>query len=216
MVGGELDIALLAYFFSGCVFGLAGGFTPGPTTTLVVAQTLRFGALDGVKVAISPLLTDAPIIVVSVLLVGQLAVFAPVLGVISLLGAAFLFYLAVESFRVRGVEVSGENAEPRSLRKGFMANLLNPHPYLFWFVLGAPTLLRAWSAGVLAAIVFIVGLYICLIGAKVLVALLVGRSRLFLQSRGYVIVNRLLGLTLAVFAILFARDGLARVIHALT
>ena len=68
------DLALLA---SGCVFGLAGGFTPGPTTTLVVAQTLRFGVYDGMKVAIAPLLTDAPIILISVLLIGQLAQFEP-------------------------------------------------------------------------------------------------------------------------------------------
>lgn len=71
-------------FAQGCVFGLAAGFTPGPTTTVVVAQTIRFGFLDGLKVAIAPLLTDAPIIVLSVLLVGQLARFESVLGVITL------------------------------------------------------------------------------------------------------------------------------------
>jgi len=54
-------------FTQGCVFGLAGGFTPGPTTAVVVAQTIRFGFLDGIKVAIAPLLTDAPIVILSVL-----------------------------------------------------------------------------------------------------------------------------------------------------
>ena len=89
------ELSILA---SGCVFGLAGGFTPGPTTTLVVAQTLRFGTIDGVKVAIAPLLTDAPIIAISVVLIGQLARFEPVLGAISLLGSAFLIYLAVAGY----------------------------------------------------------------------------------------------------------------------
>ena len=201
-------IEVLIVMASGCVFGLAGGFTPGPTTTVVVAQTIRFGFLDGLKVAIAPLLTDAPIITLSVLLVGQLARFEPVLGIISLLGAAFLIYLAVESLRVRGVEIADENVQPRSIRKGFIANLLNPHPYLFWFVIGAPTLLKAWTVSVLAAVVFIVGLYVCLVGSKILIAWLVARSRGFLQSRGYVYVNRLLGVALVVFALLFIRDGL--------
>jgi len=199
------DFAFLA---AGCVFGLAGGFTPGPTTALVVAQTLRFGLADGIKVASAPLLTDAPIIAVALVLMGQLVQVEPVIGVVTLLGAAFLIYLAVESFRVRGVELPDDTIEPRSLRKGFMVNLLNPHPYLFWFVLGAPTLLKAVNESVLAAVLFVVGLYACLVGAKVLVAWLVARSRSFLKSRGYLYVNRLLGIALAVFALLFLRDGL--------
>jgi threonine/homoserine/homoserine lactone efflux protein len=199
------EFALLA---SGCVFGLAGGFTPGPTTALVVSQSIRFGLREGLKVAIAPLLTDAPIIALSVLLVGQLVKFESALGIITLLGAAFLIYLAVESFRVRGVEFTGETLQPRSIRKGFMANLLNPHPYLFWFVIGAPTLLKAWTVSVVAAVLFIIGLYVCLVGSKILIAWLVARSRGFLQSRGYLYVNRLLGLALAVFALLFIRDAL--------
>ena len=58
---------------------------------------------------------------------------------------------------------------------------------------------------------FLLGLYGSLVGAKILIALLVARSRSFLQSRGYVMVNRLLGVALAVFALLFVRDGLGTV-----
>ena len=68
------------FLVAGCVFGLAGGFSPGPTATIVVSQTLRFGIFEGIKVAIAPALTDAPIILVAVLLVGQLSRFEPVLG----------------------------------------------------------------------------------------------------------------------------------------
>lgn len=41
---------VLSFLIAGCVFGLAGGFSPGPTSTVVVAQTLRFGILEGIKV----------------------------------------------------------------------------------------------------------------------------------------------------------------------
>jgi len=198
----------LTFCVAGCIFGLAGGFSPGPTTTVVVSQTLRFGFLDGIKVAIAPALTDAPIILVAVLLVGELARFEPVLGVISLLGAAFLLYLAFESFRVRGIEIDETQVEPRSISKGFMANLLNPHPYMFWFVIGAPKLIEAAEINWMTAGAFIVGLYVCLIGAKILVAFLVGRSRAFLKSQGYVYVNRILGVVLAGFSIFFLRDGM--------
>ncbi len=198
----------LTFFFAGSIFGLAGGFSPGPTTTVVVSQTLRFGVLDGIKVAIAPALTDAPIILVAVLLVGQVARFEPVLGIISLLGAAFLLYLAFESFRVRGIDIDNTAVDPRSISKGFMANLLNPHPYLFWFVIGAPKLIEAAGISWMTAAAFLAGLYVCLIGAKILVAFLVGRSRTFLKSRGYIYVNRILGAVLAGFSILFLRDGI--------
>jgi len=196
------------FLLSGAVFGLSGGFSPGPTTTVIVSQTLRFGVVDGLKVAIAPLLTDAPIIVVAVLLVDQLSRFQPVLGGITLVGAAFLTYLAIDSFRVKRIEVQDRDVEPRSISKGFMANLLNPHPYLFWFVIGAPKLLAASQIGMAPAVLFLVGLYACLIGAKMLVAILVGRSRSFLRSRGYLYVNRVLGVVLALFAVFFLRDGL--------
>ena len=198
----------LTFLAAGCIFGLAGGFSPGPTTTVVVSQTLRFGVLDGIKVAIAPALTDAPIILVAVLLVGQLARFEPILGIISILGAAFLLYLAFESFRVRGIEIDETDVAPRSISKGFVANLLNPHPYLFWFVIGAPKLIEAVEISWMTAFAFIAGLYVCLIGAKILVAFLVGRSRAFLKSRGYVYVNRILGAVLAGFAIFFLRNGM--------
>jgi threonine/homoserine/homoserine lactone efflux protein len=201
-------VEAVTFLISGSVFGLAGGFTPGPTSTLVIAQTLRFGLADGAKVAIAPALTDAPIIVLAVLLIGQLARVEPFLGGISLFGAAFLVYLALENLRVRGIELVDKNIEPRSLQKGVMTNLLNPHPYLFWFVIGAPTLLKAANARILAAVAFIIGLYTCLIGSKILLAVLVARSRSFLKSRAYVNVNRALGVALAVFAFLFLRDGL--------
>lgn len=198
----------LSFLIAGGVFGLAGGFSPGPTATLVVSQTLRFGILDGIKVAIAPALTDAPIILVAVLLVGQLARFEPVLGIISFLGAAFLLYLAFESLRVRELEIDETEVEPRSISKGFVVNILNPNPYLFWFVIGAPKLIEAAKISWMTAVAFIAGLYVCLIGAKILTAFLVGRSRAFLKSRGYVYVNRILGLALAVFAVLFLRDGM--------
>ncbi len=86
-----------------------------------------------------------------------------------------------------------------------MANLLNPHPYLFWFVIGAPKLIEAAEISWMTAAAFLAGLYVCLIGAKILVAFLVGRSRAFLKSRGYVYVNRILGAVLAGFSIFLPR-----------
>lgn len=125
----------------GVVFGLAAGLLPGPLRALVIQQTLRHGPGEGIKVAAAPLLTDLPIVAAALLAVNWLADADGILGAMSLLGAAFLGYLAYESVTTDLAAHDGPANAPRSLQKGVAANLLNPHPYLFWFTVGAPTLL---------------------------------------------------------------------------
>jgi len=50
--------------------------------------------------------------------------------------------------------------------------------------------------------------YLALVGSKVVVALMAGRSRAFLRGRAYRFVMGLLGLMLAVFAVLLLCQGI--------
>ena len=192
----------------GVVFGLVAGLMPGPLLALVIQQTLRHGPGEGSKVAAVPLLTDLPIVAAALFALNRLAHADGVLGAISLLGAAFLGYLAYESVTTDLVAHGGQATAPRSLQKGAVANLLNPHPYLFWLTVGAPVLRHAWATSPVNAAGFLVAMYGCLVGSKVLVARLVGRGRTVLTNRWYVLLVRALGVTLLVFAVRFLRDGL--------
>jgi threonine/homoserine/homoserine lactone efflux protein len=49
-------------FATGIVLGLSAGLSPGPLMTLVVAESLKGGASAGIRIALAPLVTDAPII----------------------------------------------------------------------------------------------------------------------------------------------------------
>lgn len=192
----------------GVVFGLAAGLMPGPLLALVIQQTLRHGPGEGIKVAAAPLLTDLPIVAAALFALNRLADADGVLGAISLLGAAFLGHLAYESVTTDLAAHAGPATTPRSLQKGVAANLLNPHPYLFWLTVGAPILWHAWATSPVNAAGFLVAMYGCLVGSKMLVALLVERGRTVLTSRAYVLLVRALGIILLVFAMLFLRDGL--------
>ena len=192
----------------GVVFGLAAGLMPGPLLALVIQQTLRHGPREGIKVAAAPLLTDLPIVAAALFALNRLADADGVLGAISLLGAAFLGYLAYESVATDLAAHAAPATTPRSLQKGVAANLLNPHPYLFWLTVGAPILWHAWATSPVNAAGFLVAMYGCLVGSKMLLALLVGRGRTVLTSRTYVLLVRALGVMLLVFALLFLRDGL--------
>ena len=86
-------------------------------------------------------------------------------------------------------------------------NLLNPHPWLFWLTVGAATLANAVAQSWLAAVTFLCGFYLLLVGSKVLVVLLAARSRELLAGRPYRVAMRALAVLLAFFAFLLCREG---------
>ncbi|MBD3289818.1 LysE family translocator, partial [candidate division KSB1 bacterium] len=100
------------------------------------------------------------------------------------------------------------DVKSHSLRKGIIVNFLNPSPYLFWFSVGAPTIVRAADVGNLAIALFIVAMYLCLVGSKIIIAILVGKSKSVLKSRYYIWLIRGLGLALFVFAFIFFKSGI--------
>ena len=175
---------------------------------MVLSQTIRHGAREGIKIAAAPLLTDLPIILASTFLLANLSGAAPLLGVISLLGGFFLLHMARETFRARMQPAAAGAADPQSLRKGAMVNALSPHPYLFWLTVGSPTVLKGWETGPSAAAAFVGGFYVCLVGSKVLLAVLAGRSKHLLGTQAYTVLMRALAVLLVFFAVLLFRDGL--------
>ena len=193
---------------AGILLGLSAGLSPGPLFALVLTQTLQHGVREGLKVAVAPFITDVPIIVLSLAVLAHLSGFERVLGALSLGGGLYILYLAWESARVGPVDLTQPQGEAQSLRKGVLVNALNPHPYMFWITVGAPFLLKSRQSHVLAPALFLVFFYVCLVGSKVVLALVTGRSRALLSGRGYVYVMRVLSGLLALFAVLLFKDAL--------
>ena len=192
---------------SAVVYGLSAGFSPGPLLALVISQTLRYGVREGVKASMAPLITDLPIILVSVLVLRSLSDSRFILGCISMAGGLFVTYLAWECFRTVRLELADLDGQPQSLGKGAAVNALNPHPYLFWLTVGGPSVIRAWADSPLGAVAFIAVFSGSIVGSKVMVAAMVGQSRHVLSGKGYGIVMRVLGLMLLFFAVLLIKDG---------
>jgi threonine/homoserine/homoserine lactone efflux protein len=95
-----------------------------------------------------------------------------------------------------------------SLRKGIITNVLNPHPYLFWITVGAPTIVKGYRVNLLSVVFFILGFYLFLVGSKIMIALVFDRYKTFLKSDTYVYLIRTLGFVLLVFSVLFFKEGL--------
>jgi len=188
--------------------GLAAGLSPGPLLAFLVSQTMRYGVREGLRVAVAPVLTDAPIVAATLLALSRFTESGPALGAISLIGGGYVAWLGIESLRAGGFD-AGAGAAPKSVRKAMAINLLNPHVYLFWGTVGAPTVLRAYASEPAAAFGFVAGFYLLLCGSKAAVAALVHRSRRFLEGRAYRRTVQALGWLLLSFAGWLVWDGVA-------
>jgi threonine/homoserine/homoserine lactone efflux protein len=199
---------MLTFLTAGSILGLSAGFAPGPLLALVVSETLQHDIKAGVKVALAPMLTDLPIILLTLFVLARLVRFHVVLGVVSVIGACFIFYLGMKNITTRGGDIAENRGSRRSLQKGILVNALSPHPYLFWFTVGGPTTIKAMELNMAAAASFVLSFYILLVGSKIVLAMLVGKSRSFLQGNTYINIMRLLGIILLILGGFLLVDGL--------
>jgi threonine/homoserine/homoserine lactone efflux protein len=198
----------LPYLISGILLGLSQGAMPGPLNTLVISETIRHSRRHGLLVAVVPALSDLPIILLAVFIISRLERFNIALGLISIAGAIFLAYLAYESFTVKGAGTEATDAAPQSLRKGLITNFLNPGPYMFWMTVGATTIMNGYRTDMMAAVFFLVSFYVCLVGVKITLAIIVDRFKSFMSGSAYLYILKAIGVVLLVFSIIYAKGGL--------
>jgi len=109
---------MIDFITIGIVLGLSAGFAPGPLLTLVISETLQHDIKSGIKVAISPIFTDLPIIILTLSILSQLSDFHNILGIISLLGGSVILFMGYESMNPKSPESNFSEIEPKSLVKG--------------------------------------------------------------------------------------------------
>jgi threonine/homoserine/homoserine lactone efflux protein len=157
-------------------FGLGAGLAPGPLQAVVITSTLQRGFGAGWRVAMGPLVTDSPIIALSIAALS--AVPGSFLNGLAVAGGLLLVVLGLWELRWRRSRVSEHEAvAPRAdLWRGALVNLANPHPWIFWLGAGATLIVTAWRRSPALAVAVLVVFYSLLIGLKVLTALAVARG----------------------------------------
>jgi threonine/homoserine/homoserine lactone efflux protein len=195
-------------FLTGAAFGATAGLSPGPLQTLVIAETLRYSLREGMKASLAPLVSDLPIILAAVLVLSKLAGFDAVMGVVSLCGAVFLCYLACGGLKSADAPLAAAAEPAVSLKKAVIANFLNPHPYIFWALVGAPSVIAACDRGVLGVFAFVAGFYLLLVGTLGLIAFGTEKSRRWVRGTAYRWGMRLLAGVMFFFAIGFFYKGI--------
>ncbi|HWQ47963.1 MAG TPA: LysE family translocator, partial [Methanosarcina sp.] len=193
----------------GSFLGLAAGTAPGPLLAVTISETLQHGKWEGIKVAVSPLITDLPIVLFVLYVLSHLTSYDFIIGIIAFFGASYLIYSGIESLKIKKDSIELNIEKEDALKKGVIVNFGNPHPYVFWFSIGGPIIIKSLNTHVSATILFILGFYSFLVGSKVVITLIVEKSKSFTNSKRYFSIIRALGIAQIIFGLTFIKMGLS-------
>ncbi len=163
----------------GAGLAFAAAVQPGPFQTFLVSETLSRGWRRTVPAAFAPLLSDAPIVAVALLVLTRIP--GEMIRILHLAGAVFLFYLAWSAWQSwRRYDANDEleaDAGQRTVIKAAFVNFLNPNPWLGWSLVMGPLFLAGYREAPVRGVAFVVGFYVTM------VACLVGLITLFAFAR---------------------------------
>jgi threonine/homoserine/homoserine lactone efflux protein len=162
-------------------FGFAAGTSFGPLHSILINTTLTLGWRQGILIALSPLITDAPIILLMLFVLKQMPPDA--IRVIQILGGLAVLWIAYKSWRQlqktteEVANIPPQNLSRQTLLKGVTVNFLNPGPYIFWGTITGPMLLKGLEQSVFHGASFLISFYITLIGIMLAFVFIFDRLR---------------------------------------
>jgi len=137
----------LSFILRAAAIGFSAGVTPGPLQAVFLSFAVKGGWKKALPAAFAPLLTDGPVILLVLLVLNNLP--DTFLRILQIGGAAFILYLAWESFQAyrhfREIQIGQTMTGWGTLLKAATMNLLGPGPWLFWSLINGPNLMDAWS-----------------------------------------------------------------------
>jgi len=158
------------YLIQGLGFGLAAASQPGPLQTYLISQALTRGWKKSLVNAFAPLISDAPIILLCVLVLSQVPNWFQ--RFLFIAGGIFVLYLAYGTYKTwKNFNENQTQTESKieGLPKAVMMNFLSPGPYIFWSLVTGPILVKGWRETPIHGISLLLGFYLSFISTLMLI-----------------------------------------------
>lgn len=168
---------MLLYLIQGLGFGLAAASQPGPLQTYLISQALTRGWKKSLVNALAPLISDAPIILLCVLVLSQVPEWFQ--RFLFIAGGVFVLYLAYGTYKTwKNFDENQTQTESKidGLPKAVMMNFLSPGPYIFWSLVTGPILVKGWRETPIQGLSLLLGFYISFISALMLIIFIFGTA----------------------------------------
>lgn len=174
-------LTVLPFLIQGASLGLTASISPGPLLFYLISQSLSGGWKRGAIVAIAPLVSDIPLIIVILVVLDHIPPL--LLRLISIVGGIYVIYLAwnlLRSWRQnRSINLDEKSEFRHNLGRAILVNYLSPGPYMFWSLVNGPLLLQALHISILHGIVFLISFYSLFIG------IMIGLVSIFSQAQRF-------------------------------
>jgi threonine/homoserine/homoserine lactone efflux protein len=150
-----------AYLIQGIGYGFAAAVQPGPFQTYLISQTLSQGWRQTLPAALAPLISDGPIILLTLVVLSHIPVWFQ--RFLYIAGGLFILYLAYGAFVAwRNFDEAGvvtHSVSRQSVARAAMMNALSPGPYIYWSLVTGPILLAGWRQAPVNGLGFLVSFY---------------------------------------------------------
>ncbi len=152
---------MLGVLLLGSGLAFAAVIQPGPLQAFLLARATAEGWKRTLPAALSPLLSDGPIALLVLLVLGRIP--APAQHALRAAGGLLLLFLAWSAARSlradRATPAPSRDPVPRTLLQAASVNLLNPNPWFAWTLVLGPTVVSAWKEGPILAVAFVTAFY---------------------------------------------------------
>ena len=170
---------MLPYLLQGIIYGFSAAVQPGPFQTYLISQAILKGWRNTLLTAFAPLVSDAPIITLCLIVLSQIP--DSLERFLYIVSGLFILYLAYGSYKSwRNFDTyrpQSETGTRQSFLKAALMNMLSPGPYIFWSLVTGPVLIRGWRASSLYAVIFMLGFYATMILSLCTILFLFGSAR---------------------------------------
>ncbi len=170
---------MTTYLFLGVTFAFAAGVQPGPLQSYIIAQTVEKGWRRTLPAALSPLISDGPILLLVLSILSTLP--DSFIIFLRIAGGLFLLYLSVNAFKSwQRYNTDNElikDSGQKTLMNAVVVNILNPNPYLGWSLVMGPIFLEAWYKSMGNGLTMLIAFYSTLVTTLAGTIILFGFAR---------------------------------------
>ena len=174
---------MLTHILIGSSLAFSAAVQPGPLQAYLLSRVSAIGWRRTLPAAFAPLLSDGPIALLALLILGNLS--PDIQNLLRLAGGVLLLVLAWGSFRQwrqPQAEIQPASRVPRTFLEAALVNLLNPNPYLGWTLILGPAIVTAWQEAPLFGVSMVIAFYTTLITTTLVLIYVFGSMR-FLGTR---------------------------------
>lgn len=209
-------MGMLSIFFSAFVIGLSGAMMPGPLLTYTINSSLKEGVKAGPLLILGHAILELLLIILLFLGLNRLFQMSIFSGSVGIIGGGILFYMGYGMVKSAWKQTLSIETAPAStyglIVPGAVISLSNPYWILWWATIGMNYIISSSSLGIAGISAF----YLGHISADFLwygaIAWVFATGRKFMNNKVYYGLVAFFGAVLIFFAVLFIRDGIAKLV----